>query len=330
MTYEELEAEAAAMREALEKYDAKLEEVWGISHRLRIFLSSTAGRAFLERMRKAEGDSLTLDSFCKAHGTPMTVLSERDAAIARAERAEARAEDLKRACEGKDELIAGADADLQSAMVELEKWKASRNEERRLKESIEDKWCKLNVQLDAANARAEKAEVTVRLQADDLDAGRANESWYINERDALRTRVEKLEGLKPELPPFPPQGSGLPRYGLRWNGPTEPLAVPMDDGYWTPWHLADALRAELEKVKGLLRVNLTGGGDGLHVYRGDRGCGCLWHEAARAFLNPPAPKPPCKTCGDSKMVLQHGQQDANGFTVCVPCPDCTPGGAKWS
>ena len=32
----------------------------------------------------------------------------------------------------------------------------------------------------------------------------------------------------------------LPRYGLRWNGPTDPVSVPMDDGYWTPWHLAQA------------------------------------------------------------------------------------------
>lgn len=32
----------------------------------------------------------------------------------------------------------------------------------------------------------------------------------------------------------------LPRYGIRWNGPTEPVSVLMDDGYWTPWHLAQA------------------------------------------------------------------------------------------
>lgn len=55
---------------------------------------------------------------------------------------------------------------------------------------------------------------------------------------ALITENEHLRGLKPDLPPRPPEGYGLPRYGLRWNGPTEPLAVQMDDGYWTPWHLA--------------------------------------------------------------------------------------------
>ena len=60
-------------------------------------------------------------------------------------------------------------------------------------------------------------------------------------RDALDwaiAELERLRGITPELPPRPPRGEGLPRYGIRWNGPTEPLAVPMDDGYWTPWHLA--------------------------------------------------------------------------------------------
>jgi hypothetical protein len=61
-----------------------------------------------------------------------------------------------------------------------------------------------------------------------------------DEVDELIDEVERLRGIKPELPPFPPEGDGLPRYGLRWNGPTEPLAVPMPDGYWTPWHLANA------------------------------------------------------------------------------------------
>lgn len=69
------------------------------------------------------------------------------------------------------------------------------------------------------------------------------------ERDELRAEVERLRGAKPELPPRQPDGKGLPRYGLRWNGPVEPIAVPMDDGYWTPWHLADAetRRGEIER-----------------------------------------------------------------------------------
>jgi hypothetical protein len=56
----------------------------------------------------------------------------------------------------------------------------------------------------------------------------------------LRAECEKLRGLTPEPPPRPPEGQGLPRYGLRWTGPGIPLSVPMDDGYWTPWHLAEA------------------------------------------------------------------------------------------
>lgn len=63
----------------------------------------------------------------------------------------------------------------------------------------------------------------------------------------LRGEVERLKGLKPELPPFPPAGAGLPRYGLRWPPAANqaPLAVPMDDGYWTPAHLAEA---EVERL----------------------------------------------------------------------------------
>lgn len=66
---------------------------------------------------------------------------------------------------------------------------------------------------------------------------------------AERAVVKHLQGLRPEIPPFPPSGSGLPRYGLRWNGSTQPLSVPMDDGYWTPWHLAERLLLALRKIE---------------------------------------------------------------------------------
>ena len=62
----------------------------------------------------------------------------------------------------------------------------------------------------------------------------------------LLAEIERLEGLRPEPPPRPPEGVGLPRYGLRWNGAQLPLATPMDDGYWTPWHLAAQLKAANE------------------------------------------------------------------------------------
>lgn len=38
-------------------------------------------------------------------------------------------------------------------------------------------------------------------------------------------------------------------YGIKWNGPREPIGTPMDDGYWTPWHIANA---EVERLRALL------------------------------------------------------------------------------
>ena len=70
------------------------------------------------------------------------------------------------------------------------------------------------------------------------------------ERDEARAEVERLRGILPELPPRAPDGHGLPRYGLRWNGPSDPASVPMADGYWTPWHLAsDAYRRGAEAMR---------------------------------------------------------------------------------
>lgn len=96
-------------------------------------------------------------------------------------------------------------------------------------------------------------------------------SAAIDELVELRERVKVLEGLKPELPPRPPELDpnapkvvGLPRYGLRWNGPTQPLAVPMDDGYWTPWHIASAKREGLC----VAITKLTDVRDGLHRAQG--------------------------------------------------------------
>lgn len=65
----------------------------------------------------------------------------------------------------------------------------------------------------------------------------------------LQTEINRLNGLAPSWPPRPPAGEGLPRYGLRWNGPAQPLAVQMDDGYWTPWHLADQLKTQLTELQ---------------------------------------------------------------------------------
>lgn len=69
------------------------------------------------------------------------------------------------------------------------------------------------------------------------------------EIDQLKAEVDRLKGLQPTLPPRPPEGYGLPRFGLRWNGPSNPLAVSMDDGYWTPWHLAAELLKDAERFR---------------------------------------------------------------------------------
>jgi len=76
------------------------------------------------------------------------------------------------------------------------------------------------------------------------------------ERDEARAEVERLRGVTPELPPFPPEGYDVPRYGIRWNGPTEPITVPMEDGYWTPWHLADIAIAKVERERDKARAEL--------------------------------------------------------------------------
>jgi hypothetical protein len=90
------------------------------------------------------------------------------------------------------------------------------------------------------------AELAKQRQAETLDV-----ETLTRERDEARAEVERLKGLTPELLPYPPIGSGMPRYGLRWSGPEAPLSVPMDDGYWTPWHMAqaevDRLKAELSR-----------------------------------------------------------------------------------
>jgi hypothetical protein len=55
----------------------------------------------------------------------------------------------------------------------------------------------------------------------------------------------------------------LKRYGIEWTGPKTPIAVPMKDGHWTPWHLAQERIAELEKTEPLLQKVLDCC-DGLH------------------------------------------------------------------
>ena len=45
----------------------------------------------------------------------------------------------------------------------------------------------------------------------------------------LRGQVAALKGRVPDLPVVFRRGDPLPRFGIRWSSPTEPLCVPMDD-----------------------------------------------------------------------------------------------------
>lgn len=101
----------------------------------------------------------------------------------------------------------------------------------------------LTERIEAAINRITEGRAPMRIPADQTDPDLV--------LAACRDRIAELEGIKPELPPRPPElggrdpGGDLPRYGLRWNGPQQPLAVPMNDGYWTPWHIAERFRAGL-------------------------------------------------------------------------------------
>src|SRR5690349_14633585 len=69
-------------------------------------------------------------------------------------------------------------------------------------------------------AQLAKAEIK-RLQAAN-DFQRKLLNAYPDEQKRLQGEIERLRGIQPELPPMPPAGKGLPRYGIRWNGPQSP------------------------------------------------------------------------------------------------------------
>ena len=94
----------------------------------------------------------------------------------------------------------------------------------------------------AGNDNVDRVEADVAF----IVAMRDEAAGLVAELRAARAEIERLRGLVPELPPRPPEGDGVPRYGLRWGGPSQPVAVPMVDGYWTPWHLAER---EIERLR---------------------------------------------------------------------------------
>lgn len=86
---------------------------------------------------------------------------------------------------------------------------------------------------------------------------------------ALLDEVERLQGIVPDASPPEPEVNDaerapqLPRYGIRWNGPKTPITVPMEDGYWTPWHIAagqvrrlwvrgDDMQRDIERLRGII------------------------------------------------------------------------------
>jgi hypothetical protein len=60
------------------------------------------------------------------------------------------------------------------------------------------------------------------------------------ENQRLTQENTALRGVTPALPPRFESPDDMPRYGIRWHDNTTPLTVPMDDGYWTPYHLLTA------------------------------------------------------------------------------------------
>ena len=106
--------------------------------------------------------------------------------------------------------------------------------------ALQEALSKMTKERDAQSALVAKQRHLLAAKQTEIGALEA-------ERDALKREVERLQGIKPELPPREGRGEGLPRYGLRWNGPDRPVATPMDDGFWVPWHLAKA--AEMERTE---------------------------------------------------------------------------------
>lgn len=98
--------------------------------------------------------------------------------------------------------------------------------------------------------------------------------------EQLQAECETLRGLQPAPPPRPPEGEGLPRYGLRWNGPGQPLSVPMDDGYWTPWHLANSAADHSEDARPLVLDECVPGTYAIRYRDNWDGQGDIYHAIA--------------------------------------------------
>ena len=69
---------------------------------------------------------------------------------------------------------------------------------------------------------------------------------YLKE-STIAVSVDHLDTLLKASPPSGGEVVKLERFGIEWQGPESPICVTRPDGYWTPWHIADAaLQAALE------------------------------------------------------------------------------------
>lgn len=73
----------------------------------------------------------------------------------------------------------------------------------------------------------------------------------------------------------------LTRFGVKWNGSVGgvtwdnvPLLTPAEDGYWTPWHEAEAEITRLREAQGWQPIE-TAPKDGTPVLAWDEGAVCI-------------------------------------------------------
>jgi hypothetical protein len=75
--------------------------------------------------------------------------------------------------------------------------------------------------------------------------------------------TEKGTPSETPLPPYPECDTGpnaprtLERWGIKYQGPREPHCIRMDDGYWTPWHVAEATISSAQAENDRLTARLT-------------------------------------------------------------------------
>lgn len=141
----------------------------------------------------------------------------------------------------------------------------------------------------------------------------------------LHAENERLRGLVPDLPPRPPEGDGLPRYGLRWNGPGQPLG-----------HLAEAQSAALQQC-GKLHRQMAPTSD--QDYE-------LWHALRRALdgggialpssakLRAELPLYHCRGKGGQYELIGYDEGARQCATMQRPvsecgCPDCGSSLVEW-